>query len=226
MLEANVGDPPLGAADRHRPLVVGGLEAIGRPGAALERGDLPLVDDLSRSHDRHSVAHVLYLGQQVTGQQHGHALVGQTPDQQPHVPHSRRVQAGGRLVEQQQPRLAKQRRRNPQPLAHAVRVAADPVLGPAGELHRLQRGIDPAGEIGIEGRRLNEPGHPLERMDALHRVAAEQAHASLRGPDQPQHHAQRSCLARSVGPQIAVHVAGLYRQVDPGDGGQLAVALD
>ena len=56
---------------------------------------------------------------------------------------SRRVEAGRRLVEQQQARLAQQRRGDPEPLAHPVRVAADPVLGAVGELDDLERLVDP-----------------------------------------------------------------------------------
>ena len=49
-------------------------------------------------------------------------------DQPAHVAHARRVEAGGGLVEDQQPRAAQQRRGDPQALAHAVRVAAHLVL--------------------------------------------------------------------------------------------------
>ena len=45
-----------------------------------------------------------------------------------HVAHAGRVEAGRRLVEQQQLRLAQQRRGDAEPLAHAVRVAADAIL--------------------------------------------------------------------------------------------------
>ena len=52
-------------------------------------------------------------------------------DQRAHVAHARRVEPGRRLVEQQQPRLADQRAGDAEALAHAVRVAADAILGAA-----------------------------------------------------------------------------------------------
>ena len=70
-------------------------------------------------------------------------LVGEPADQAAHVAHPARVEAGGGLVEQQQPRLAQQRRGDPEPLAHPVRVAADPVLGAVGQLDGLERLVDP-----------------------------------------------------------------------------------
>ena len=128
--DADVGDPGLGSAHRDRALVVGRRQPVGRAGAALEVGDRTLVHDLAGADDRHPVAQLLDLGQQVAGEQHGHPLVGQPPDQQPHVAHSGGVEPGGRLVEQQQLRIAQQRRGDPEPLAHPVRVAADPVARP------------------------------------------------------------------------------------------------
>ncbi len=243
VIRAHIGDPGLGPAYRQRPVVVGGLEPVSGPGTALELRYLPLVDDPSRAHDRDPVADVLHLGQQMAGQQHGHAVLGQTPDQQPHVPHAGGIEAGRRFVEQQQLGIAQQCRGDPQALAHAMRVAADAVTLAAGQLHGLQRLIDPVArapavvggehlqvaprvEVRIEGRRLDEAGDPLQRLHALDRVATEQAHRALGRPDQPQHHPQRRRLAGAVGAQIAVHVAGSDRQVDAPDGGQLAVALD
>ena len=71
-----------------------------------------------------------------------HALVGEAADEHAHVAHPGRVEAGRRLVEQQQLRVAQQRGGDAEPLAHAVRVAADPVAGAIGELDRLQRLVD------------------------------------------------------------------------------------
>ena len=51
-----------------------------------------------------------------------------------HVAHPGRVEPGRRLVEQQQLRLAQQRRRDPEPLPHAVRVAADAILRAVAQL--------------------------------------------------------------------------------------------
>ena len=63
-----------------------------------------------------------------------------------------RVEPGGRLVEQQQVRLAEQRRGDAEPLAHAVRVAADAVLGAIGQLDRLEHRVDVAARRAPAGR--------------------------------------------------------------------------
>ena len=54
-------------------------------------------------------------------------FAGETADQQAHVAHPARVEAGRGLVEDQQARAAQQRRGDAEALAHAVRVAADAV---------------------------------------------------------------------------------------------------
>ena len=78
---------------------------VGRAGAAFQSGDLALVDDLAPADDRHPVAQLLDLGEQVAREQDRDPLIRQAPDQHPHVAHARGVQAGRRLVEQQQLRV-------------------------------------------------------------------------------------------------------------------------
>ena len=115
----------------------------------------------------------------MAGEQDGHPLLGEAPDQQAHVAHARRVKTGRGLVEQQQLGVAQQRRGDPEPLAHAVRVAADAVRWRL-ELDRLERCVDlvagavaviggqhlqvaPRAQVRIEGGRLDEPRHALQR---------------------------------------------------------------
>ena len=93
---------------------------------------------------------------------------------------ARRVQTRGRLVKQQQARRSQQRRRNSQTLAHAGRIAADPILAAPREPHTVKRGLDPgdrgivveAGQqpqvgaprqVGVEAGRLDKPCHALQR---------------------------------------------------------------
>ena len=150
------------------------------------------------------------------------------------------IEAGGGLVEDQQPRTAQQRRRDPQALAHAVRVAADPVLGARAQLDDLEHLLDPArravavergqqlevlarAQVGVEAGRLDESGDTLQRPCALaHRVATEQLDGALGGRDQAERHAQRGRLAGAVGPEEPVHVAGADVQVDVVDREHLA----
>ena len=54
----------------------------------------------------------------------------------------RRIETGRRLVEQQHSRLAEQRLREPEPLAHALRIGADAAVGwrPQADACRAVRG--------------------------------------------------------------------------------------
>ena len=64
-----------------------------------------------------------------------------------------RVEAGGGLVEDQQPRPAQQRGGDAQALAHPVRVAADLVLGARRELDDVEHLVDArAGAVAVERR--------------------------------------------------------------------------
>ena len=125
-----------------RARVVGGAQRVAAGGRGEQLGERALVDDAAGADDRDAVAQLLDLGHQVAGEQHGDALVGEPPDQRAHVAHAGRVEAGRRLVEQQQPRVAQQRAGDAEPLAHAVRVAADPVLGAVGEVDGVERRVD------------------------------------------------------------------------------------
>ena len=101
-------------------------------------------------------------------------------DERAHVAHAGRIQAGRGLVEQQQPRIAQQRRGDAETLAHAVRVAADAVALAVGQLDDVQRLVDPrrgvaaverreqlevlaAREVRIEARRLDEARDAVQR---------------------------------------------------------------
>ncbi len=180
----------------------------------------------------------------MAGEHDGHALLGQPADQQPHVAHAGRIEPGGRLVEQQQLGVAQQCGGDPQALAHAVRVAADPVLGPA-------RSARPC-----PGPRRSGPGPRSRRRRRASRDCAARSDTDRRsGPrrTRPRRQAPTRCpsgsrpntrtvpsvglispsiirsevvLPAPLGPEVAVHVAGADGDVHPGDGGQLAVALD
>jgi hypothetical protein len=84
---------------------------------------------------------------------------GEPPDQRAHVPHAGGVEAGGGLVEQQEPRRAQQRPGDAEALTHPVRVAADLVLGAVGEVDCVERLADPAGgAVAVErGQQLEVP---------------------------------------------------------------------
>ena len=159
------------AAARTSSVVRSAIASGGRGEQLVQRA---LVDDAPGADDRDAVAELLDLAHQVRGQQHRDALIGEPADELPHVAHAARVQARGRLVEQQQPRGADQRGGDAEPLAHAVRVAADAVLAPGrvsstvSSASSMRRGcavaverrdqleVAAAAEVRVEARRLDE----------------------------------------------------------------------
>ena len=237
-------DPGVGAHQRERALIVGCAQTVAGAALAAQVGEGALVDDAARVDDGDAVAQFLDLGQLVAGEQDGHALLGQAPDQLAHVAHAGGVEAGGGLVEDQEARPAQQRGGDAKALAHPVRVAAHPVLGAGAELDHVEHLVDAPGgpvtvergeefevlaraQVRVEARRLDEPGDALERVRAVaHGVAVEQFDDALAGRDQAERHAQRGRLAGAVGAEEAVHVAGVHVQVDVIDRHNLVVALD
>ena len=130
------------ARARERARVVGRAQAVAGAALAAQVGERALVDDAAGVDDRDAIAQFLHLGQLVAGEQHRDPFAGEAADQQAHVAHAGRVQAGRGLVEDQQPRAAQQRRGDAQALAHAVRVAADAVRRARRQLDDLQHLVD------------------------------------------------------------------------------------
>ena len=223
--------------------VVGGAQLVAARGARDQVVERALVEHAAGADDRHAVAQLLDLGHQVAREQDRDALVGE-----PRI--SRRMSrmpTGSRPVVGSSSSSSRGRSSasgDAEALAHAVRVAADLVLGPVGEVDGVERLADPscgsvaverrhqlevaaARQIRVEARRLDEAGDAVERGRTLQeRVAPEQPRRALVGPDQAEQHPQRRRLACSVGPEVAVDVTGADREVDVVDGGDLAVALD
>ena len=81
----------------------------------------PARDQPAALEDGDAVGARLHLAERVRGQEHGHAFLVRLGDQLVERAAQRRVQARGRLVEQQQPRPAEQRLGQAQPLPHALR---------------------------------------------------------------------------------------------------------
>ena len=93
-------------------------------------------------HDDHAPGPLLQLGQRVRGQEHGGAASAQLLDDVVEGLAQRRVEAGGRLVEEQHPGLAEQRLGEAEPLAHAFRVGADPAVGRVREADPVEQRRD------------------------------------------------------------------------------------
>ena len=134
---------------RARPLGLDGAQAVAARRGREQVAQLALVDDRALADDRDAVAELLDLVQEVAREQDRDPVAGEPADEVAHVAHAGRVEAGRRLVEQQQPRLAQQRRRDPEPLAHPVRVAADAVLRAVAQLDDLEHLVDARARDGL-----------------------------------------------------------------------------
>ena len=87
----------------------------------------------------------LDLVEQVGGEQHGAAAVGEVAEQSAHPPDAGRVEPVGRLVEDQHLRVADQRRREAEPLPHAQGVVAHaPRRLRRGQADEVEHLVDPA----------------------------------------------------------------------------------
>ena len=130
--------------------------------------------------DQHPVHRLGHLGQEVAGHQHGAAPRGQAAQQVTQPADPLRVQAVGRLVQDQQLRIGEQGGGQAETLAHAEREPADPAVGHAAQLDqpedvvdprevRLTRhGLDPQVVTGrparMKARRLQHRAHLMQRL--------------------------------------------------------------
>ena len=151
-------------------------DAHGRFGAAEELPRRAGIDTGAAFDHDQPVAHLLDLGQQVRGDKYGALLSGHSSDELADLAHADRVQPVGRLVEDQQLRLAEQGAGDPKPLLHAERVLPEAVpaaVGKPDELeqlgdlsgvlaaHRCQHPqVLRAGEPEVERRALDEGADP------------------------------------------------------------------
>ena len=200
-------------------------QLVAAGGARDQVVERALVEHAAGADDRHAVAQLLDLGHQVAREQDRDALVGEPADQQAHVAHAGRVEAGGRLVEQQQPRRAAAPRRcrgagacrassrRPCPWrgrrGRRCRAPRRSGRGSVAVERRHQLEVAAARQVRVEARRLDEAGDAVERGRPFdERVAPEQPRRALVGPDQAEQHPQRRRLAGPVGPEVAVDVTG------------------
>jgi hypothetical protein len=93
----------------------------------------------------------LDLVQQVAGQQHGSAAIGEVAQQSAHQRDARRIESVGGFVQDQHLRVADEGLRDPEPLPHAEGVAANPSVGRVGQPDPVEELLHP-----VDGR----AGHP------------------------------------------------------------------
>ena len=168
------------------------------------------------------------------------ALAPEVHDQVAHRHDALRIEAVGRLVEDQQFRVLEQGRRHPDPLPHPHRVGLVLVVRAGHHLHDSERLLDVgsfqppvlrdhlevvvAGEVAVERRTLNEGPDLGQSLGGAGRVAGHGG-CSRVGPDEPGQYAQRRRLAGAVGPQEAVDLAPVDPHAEVIDGDDVAEAF-
>ena len=202
----------LGRVHEHR-LVAGPVDE----GADRTAGDHPAASD----HDQ-LVGEQRHLGEQVAGDEHRAPLARERLEELPHPLDPLRVEPVGRLVEDQGVRVAEQRAREAQPLAHAHRERLRLLARDVGEAHQPEHLVDPAGRdpVGrgqhpqvvaclagrVERLRLQQ------RPDVPHRLPQrrERLPVERRAPGpvvQLEHQPHRGRLAGPVGTEEPGHAA-------------------
>ena len=140
---------PIGAQD---PLRLGDRALrqlqldVGVADVGLERLRRALGDDPAAVDDPDVVGELVGLLQVLGGEEDGGAVVVQRPHLLPDRLAADRVEAGGRLVEEEHPRFVDERRGEVEPALHAARVAADAAVGGGGEVDPFEQvvGAPPA----------------------------------------------------------------------------------
>src|ERR1022692_680087 len=135
--------------------------------------------------DGDPVAQALGLFEAMRGEEDRDAAAAELGDQLVHVPGRDRVQAGGRLVEEQHPRVVEQGPGQGDPLAQALGQRAAGIAGPVGQVDGPQRAVNAIAGVGrlvqvgeasevlghaqaqVETRRL---GHDRDPAADLHSV--------------------------------------------------------
>ena len=121
-------------------------------------------DDAAEVDDHDAVGERLHLAQKVGRQEHGAAAVGKVAQELAHPAHAGWVKPVGGLVEDQDLRVAQQRVRDPQPLAHAQRVVAEALARcRAVEADAVEQAVDAAR---VDAHQLRGDGQRLTAAPA------------------------------------------------------------
>ncbi len=237
--DADIGQPELAEQlGRRRGLAAADQDS--RLTAAAQLSQRSLEHQLAGAHHPDVRADLLDLGEQVRGDEHGRAVRGDLLDQRPDLAGALRIKAVGRLVQDHQVTGPEQRGSDAEPLLHAERVRAVPLVRRGEQAHLVERVIDarpggaelsarvggvapgqvlPPGQERIERGTLDQRADPRQdRVEPATRVAAEQPEAPRGGVHQAEQHPDRRGLAGAVRPEEPVHAARRNREVDVIDG--------
>ena len=188
------------------------------------------VDGAAEADDAHPVAERLDLGEDVAREEHGPSGLPLLGDALAEHRLHQRIEPRGRLVEDEQLDIGGESRDQRDLLAVALRVGAAPArrveveaLEQPGAARRVQAAAQPSEQVDdlAAGQRRPEgdvPGDvgepPVEAGDVSPGVATEHLRGAAVGAEQAEQDADGGRLAGAVGPEEAVHLAGLDAQVE------------
>src|SRR6266508_2179082 len=136
------GDWFPGGSSPSVPLDLADEAARALVGRVLEDGGgRPLLHDGALVHEHDPVGGVAGKAHLVADHDHGHAALPQGAHDLEHRAHQLRIERAGRLVEQHDPGLERDRARDGNPLLLAARELARRVAGTVGEADPLQGGL-------------------------------------------------------------------------------------
>ncbi len=195
------------------------------------------------TEDRYPVDVLLDARQDMGGDQHAGAALAQLAEDVIKLTGGGRVETGGGLIQQQQPRLAQQGLRQPQALAHAFGVGFDPAVGGLLQPDPLEQRSLGSGTDTLEFAEVGQhfaAAQLLVETDVLRQVThasaqvvglgtnwrgAEQPHLPLAGTNHPQHQFHGGGLTGAIVTQQAHDLPRGQIQGDVGQGGHLAKVL-
>ena len=206
-----------------------------------------LGDHLAVVDDGHPLAQLVGLLQVLGAEQHGGAAGHQRPDDVPHLVAAAGVEAGGRLVEEQQVGGDDDAGGDVEPAPHAAGVVLHGAVGGVHEPERLEqldrprlrRGVGEAeqpteqgqvlatGDLVVDRGQLPGEAHPAADLVGLgDDVVAEHRRAAGGGLQQGGEHPDGGGLAGPVRAEDAVDAAPTDREVDAVDRPRLPEPLD
>jgi hypothetical protein len=221
------------------------LGRFGGSGARLQLVGRAGGDDAAAKDESDAVA-ILRLVHEVRGHDDGHAAPDHGVDVLPEPPPGQRVDARGRLVEEQHGRVVHHGAGERQALLEAQRQVARSAVEMRRELEagdgagehplplRAREAIDAAEEVEVLAdaqiaiereflRHVADPA-PRRRSGAVEVEAFDEGGAGRR-PHQAAHHLEGGGLAGAVGTEQAEHLAAPHGKRNVGDGGEAAEAL-
>ena len=144
------------------------------PASFPQLGDAAVGDLATLVHHHDAIRLSFHFGERVRGQEHHGALAAQFPDDLIEMLPQGRIEARGRLVQEQGARAPEQRLGQAEPLPHAFGILADPPACGLGNADPFQHRQNRRGRLPFQPRIKSErldAGHRRVQRDVLRQIA-------------------------------------------------------